>query len=271
MPTSSHAYAHAWAAARLPVAYWRASSVTSNDIVLASFPKSGNTWVKFLLAHVLTGAPTNFDKAEAVVPSVGKLDGAHRILPSGGRLIKSHERPRFLPAQSRRPKVLLLVRDGRDVAISYYYHWLRTGDIEEGFDAFFERHLDGQVGPYGSWQAYVRSWLTYSRSHPADVCLLRYEDLLTDPMLHLSRVLETLDLGIPPTAIRAALSANTPEAMRDMEASSEFMKSDSSNSDISFVRSAASGQWSTTLTRSQITAFNAAAGEELAALGYRVD
>lgn len=268
MPTSSRTYARAWAAARVPVAYSRALRATSDDVVLASYPKSGNTWVKFVLAHALTGEPSGFDRAELLVPSFGGLDGAHAILPTGGRLIKSHERPRFFPSRGRRPKVLLLVRDGRDVAVSYYYHWLRTGDIDEGFDAFFDAHLVGAVGPFGSWHHYMRAWLAYAGTHPEDVCIVRYEDLLTDPVHHFLVAGKHLGLGLTETAVQAALAANTPEAMRQMESSSEFMQEDTANHDISFIRSAAAGTWAETLTASQVARLERVAGDVLAELGY---
>ena len=270
MPTSSRTYARAWAAARVPVAYSRAMKATSDDVILASYPKSGNTWVKFVLAHALTGEPSGFDRAELLVPSFGGLDGAQAILPTGGRLIKSHERPRFFPSRGRRPKVLLLVRDGRDVAVSYYYHWLRTGDIDEGFDAFFDAHLVGAVGPYGSWHHYMRSWLTYARAHPERVCIVRYEDLLVDPVQHLLAASSHLGLGLSERAIRAALAANTPEEMRRMESSSEFMQEDTVNHDISFIRGAGAGTWAATLTASQVARLESVAAPELVQLGYEL-
>src|SRR3981081_294971 len=63
----------------------------SQDAFLASFPRSGSTWLRFILFETLCGEDAGFRKIEARVPEVHTHLGAPPILRGGGRLIKTHE------------------------------------------------------------------------------------------------------------------------------------------------------------------------------------
>src|SRR5206468_12430583 len=135
-----------------------------------------------------------------------------------------------------RPKVVLLVRDGRDVGISYFHHLRRRGAVGEDFAAYWTDYVSGKAGVFGSWQAHARSWLDYART--GDVLVVRYEDLLADPSGALTGISERFGLLLSPAAIDTALRASTPEAMRAKEASSQLIDAhtSSANRATSFVR-----------------------------------
>jgi hypothetical protein len=58
--------------------------------MLASYPRSGNTWLRFVLADVLAES-SSFDNIQGLIPEIGIHGGARSLLPNGGRLIKTHE------------------------------------------------------------------------------------------------------------------------------------------------------------------------------------
>jgi hypothetical protein len=72
---------------------------------------------------------------------------------------------------------LYIVRDGRDVAVSYYHFHRSHLGFQGEFDAFFERFMRGKV-LYGSWFAHVAGWVAL-RDDPRFL-LLRYEEMLCD-------------------------------------------------------------------------------------------
>src|SRR4051812_6576959 len=76
---------------RTSAAAYRHRVCSPQDVVIASYPKSGNTWLKFLLTDLLLGADANFDLAERAIPLVGARECGAASLPGGGRLWKSHE------------------------------------------------------------------------------------------------------------------------------------------------------------------------------------
>lgn len=89
----------------------------------------------------------------------------------------------------RDKKVVLLVRDPRDVLVSYYFH--RTRRIGEEHElASFIRHpwwgIDRLI-------AFMNGWYE-NRDVPLDFFLLRYEDLHRDPTHQLRQLLSFMDL-----------------------------------------------------------------------------
>lgn len=253
---------------RPAVIAYRHRGLRPADVVLAAFPKSGSTWLRFALAGALTGREMDFDLVHDVSPPLGEHGSGPAILPGGGRLVKSHELPRFVGARRNRPKVILLVRDGRDVGISYFHHLRRRGVIGDDFAAYWADYVAGRAGVFGSWQGFVRAWLDYARR--AEVVPVRYEDLLDAPSTALGRISSELKLGLTADAIDTALRSSTPEAMRAKEATSQLLeaRTSSGNRATAFVRQARAGGWSDELDPALAARFEAAAGRELAELGY---
>src|ERR1700737_891797 len=83
------------------------------DAFLAAYPRSGSTWLRFILFEILTGEDAGFRNIETCIPEIGTNRGVSPILPGGGRLIKTHEKYR-----KDYTKAVLLVRDPRDVLLS---------------------------------------------------------------------------------------------------------------------------------------------------------
>lgn len=253
---------------RRAVVLKRSRDLSRHDLLFASFPKSGSTWMRFVLTGALTDEEIDFDRVPQLSPPLGQQTGAPAIVPGGGRLVKSHEHPLFWPGAAHKPKVFLLVRDVRDVVSSYYFHWVRTGRTDGNFDAYFASFLDGTAAPFGSWQEYARAWLRYADQHPGQLAVVRYEDLLADPLRHLLAASEKLGLGLSREAVERAVAESTPDSMRAKESSSTRLRNTSTNSDVSFVRSAKAGQWQEKLTEAQVREIERVAGAELRAFGY---
>lgn len=194
---------------RSVVSMWRHRGIVPADVMLASYPRSGNTWTKFMLAELLTGAEVDFSSNEDVVPMVGLHRPAPRLLPGGGRLIKTHE-----PYHRVYRRAIYLVRDVRDVALSF--RKLRTveGFEEESLQEFLARFAGGAVAGYGSWQAHVTSWLTAS-GLGAEILVVRYEELIDDTVAKLKEVTEFLGLAVDEERLRQIAGNNRPDKMRN--------------------------------------------------------
>ncbi len=89
------------------------------DVFIVSYPRSGNTWVRFLLANLKADVdrPIDFVEMERLVPDIHVTDYWERMrkMPPG-RLIKSH-----MLFDKRYKRVIYVVCDGRDVMVSYYH------------------------------------------------------------------------------------------------------------------------------------------------------
>src|SRR5919199_2355406 len=104
---------------RVPVAMWKSRGLRDSDVLLASYPRSGSTWLRFMLYEVFTGRQSEFGRVLEVIPYLGNQAGAPPTLPEGGRVIKTHESRSFGPARA-----LYVVRDPRSVALSQYSYSL---------------------------------------------------------------------------------------------------------------------------------------------------
>lgn len=222
----------------LPVVY-RHAGVARGDVFLASYPKSGNTWLKFMLAHLLGGREADLDNDSTVIADVGSHRATPRVLPAGARLIKTHE-PYRRPQKRFYRRAIYLIRDGRDVAVSYYYTLIRRGLYEGDFGPFLRLFLSGGVDGYGPWHRHVESWLSNPLRDHGALLVLKYEDLLEDPAGNLSASLEFL--GVPVTRQRAeqTVRAYTADRMRERERHSRFHER-KQRRDIMFVRAARAG------------------------------
>src|ERR1019366_9954071 len=76
---------------RYPLVWVRHRGLSSKDLFIASYMRSGFTWLKFLLFEIFTGHSSTFPDAGHAIPYVGKHSGAPPFLDGGGRLIQTHE------------------------------------------------------------------------------------------------------------------------------------------------------------------------------------
>jgi hypothetical protein len=154
-------------------------TVFPDDVFIVSYPRSGNTWTRFLIGNLLSPQkPVTFANVETMVPEIYLFpDRVLRQLPRP-RLLKSHEcfDPRYR-------SIIYIVRDPRDVAVSYYHYAIKRGWIEDKYpiDQFVRRLLTAEFDVRARWAAawddHVLSWISTRRGKPGFL-LLRYEDML---------------------------------------------------------------------------------------------
>ena len=196
---------------RRPVVAWRHRGLRADDALLVAYPRSGSTWLSFMVCEALSGTRGMFGELDVSVPYVGFQRGAAGILTGGARLIRSHE----VRAVGDR-RVVYLVRDPRSVVLSEYRWQLMEGHFSGTFDAFVDDFLDGSCNPWGSWGEHVRFWLGgAAASEPRLV--VRYAEMRADPQRALADVLAFLGESAAPGAIARAVAGNTLAAMRAKE------------------------------------------------------
>src|SRR5437867_8735637 len=90
---------------RSPLTWLRHRSFDPADVFIGSYPRSGSTWLRFVLLEILTGRPSEFPSVNRSIPKVGRHNQALPLLPGGGRLIQTHE-----PYREEYQKAVYLVR-----------------------------------------------------------------------------------------------------------------------------------------------------------------
>lgn len=248
---------------RTPLVWLRHCGLDPQDVFIASYPRSGNTWTRFLLAHVFAGAPTGFDEINKVIPEMGVHGKARPQLPGDGRLIKTHEDYR-----REYKRAIYLVRDVRDVLLSTYAQERAAALLsDEDFDRYVVSFLRGGMTRWGSWQHHVDSWLGSPLFASGDLLVIRYEDMRQRTDETLSRMLGFLGVTVDPELIRIAIADNSLAKMRDKEKSSKKLGPDVPEG-MRFVRKGTVGGWREKLTPAQVALVEQYAGNQLARLGY---
>lgn len=193
----------------------RAATVLDDDRLIVSYPRSGNTWLSFLLTNLThPEEPTTFLNLQQRCPDIHQRSDRYLRRISRPRLMKSHE-----AFDGRYPRVLYLARDPRDVVVSYRRFLAKTRTISDGLsltefvDGFLEGKWDGERG---SWGEHAGSWLGARRSDDSFL-VLRYEDLHRDTRSQLQRVAEFLGISGSEEAISRAVQLSNSARMREME------------------------------------------------------
>jgi Sulfotransferase domain len=248
---------------RHPLVVYRHRRLSADDVLLATYPRSGTTWMRFLLYEAITEKDSDFDDVAASIPYVGEHDQAPLLLHGRARLIQTHEK-----RCDQVRKVLYVVRDPRNVVISQFHHYRRRPDvIAETFDEFFEEWLTGKAIPFGRWDDHVRFWLD-SNSAAADMLqVVRYEDLRKDPVGQLESTLRFLGYARESTFLSAVVENNSIERMQEKE-DRRFKRWRAKGGDNRFIRSGSVSGWRNELSESQRERISRRFGAMLDRLGY---
>lgn len=238
---------------RLPVNVIRHTGIRPNDLFIASYPRSGTTWLRFLLFELLTGEPAEFVPVNESIPYVGKHRGARELLPWGGRAIQTHET--FLQGVK---SAIYIVRDPRSVVLSEYRWQLRTGLFEGSFESFFDAFISGRANPYGRWDRHVDTWTSSELAAEGRLHIVRFIDLRADTVAELTRILDFLGVRRPTSVVERVVANNgLAEMQTKEERAPEGTLGTEARPDIRFVQSGSTSAW-----RSELTPDNARAIEE---------
>jgi len=236
-----------------------------DDVFVVCYPRSGNTWIRFLLGMLIFGADVTFDTMESYVPDIYVNTHAQLERLARPRYLKSHE-----PYDRRYPRVIYLVRDPRDVAISYYYWMLKfnriSGTLQEFLDTFFDRSRL----PYGRWDEHVLGWERAASCAKGRILFMRYEDLLANTPIMVHTITTFLGLPVDLKRIDEAIRQNDFISMKKKEtdASGENDLFKQTRRDIRFVREGKQGQWVDTMTPEQQGRFSREFGKAMETYGY---
>ncbi|KAF0311073.1 Sulfotransferase 1C3 [Amphibalanus amphitrite] len=181
--------------------HWAQFRGRPSDVIVASFPKSGTTWLQEIVWRVVhreTGAQSGGGRTLEYRFPLLDLPASARMAMTplhemeSPRLIKTHLMYHLLPesVHTSGAKVLYVSRDPRDVCVSYY-HFQRMVDYERyrgTFAEFRDKFVRGEVmnGPY---REHVRGY----REQADHVLCLTYEELHEDRVGAVRRVAEFLD------------------------------------------------------------------------------
>ncbi|MEL7355038.1 MAG: sulfotransferase domain-containing protein [Cyanobacteria bacterium J06560_6] len=217
----------------------------SDDYYLVSYPRSGNTWMRTLIANVLYGeSGDSIADLQKYVPDLHHKIVESPALRSTPRIFKSHFSNCYLPpiggGGNRYKNVVYIVRDPRDVALSYYRYLANFRKEETDFSSFLTNWLNGRIWPC-SWREHVDSWTAKRPDLNLNICVLRYEDLLSDTISELSRVIGFMGVQASHQVIERAVSDASVENLK-LKAIKKMPEHERSEKQV-FIGKASNRQW----------------------------
>jgi hypothetical protein len=246
-------------------------AVYSDDTFVVSYPRSGNTWTRFLIANLAhPDENVTFANIERLIPDTSS---------QSNRALKRTPRPRIIKSHNyfdhRYRKIIYIVRDPRDVALSYYDFHRKNRQIEDDYplEAWVGDFVRGKLisADWGSWGENVSSWI-YTRGRSPDFLLLRYEDMFENTKEELARIARYLGIEATPERLANAIERSSADRMRELEKLEEnqWVATKKHRKDIPFVRVAKAGGWRTKLPESCVARIESAWGELMSTLGYEL-
>ena len=161
------------------------------DIVVASHPKSGTTWMQNIVSLLMNDGNPEKVKGQPLYWRNPWLEGkedpegdwGYKLLEarSSPRLMKTHVYGSLVPpAMLQKAKIVYIVRNPKDVAVSYFHmHQAHRFLPSVPWDEFLsELFLPGKL-LYGPWHKHAIYWWEMSKSHPF-ILFLHYEALVKE-------------------------------------------------------------------------------------------
>lgn len=194
------------------------AAVPERDVFLVSYPRSGNTWLRSMIAHLLIKRSIDsLRELDYVVPDVHYEVPVSRVPQLPFYVVKSHEPLRLETDYVKYRRVLHIVRDPRDVAMSYYRFRTNSGAQHVDLDGFVSDFVSGRIFP-GSWHEHVESWTHEAEFGPGiSIKTLRYEDIVNDTLSALKEIAEFLQIGTDKCFLQQIVDGSSLERMRKKE------------------------------------------------------
>jgi len=157
-------------------------------------------------------------------------------------------------------KFIHIIRDGRDVCVSGWFHNLRKAGPE--FAQRFPNLNDYiRYTVTQHWALYIQQAQAFGQQHPDRYHELRYEDLHEDPVGQTRKLLNFLGMDDSDSSTDACLEAGSFKTLTDGRDRGEEDKA-------SFFRKGVVGDWQNHFDESNLATFNQAAGDLPQQLGY---
>jgi hypothetical protein len=255
-----------------------------NIVWLASYPKSGNTWLRAFIANLIANRPTPVPLAE--LPKYGDLEASpdwysqaagrpsieldfaqlcalrpqvHRLIAQAAPrtvFVKTHSLTGALDGiPMHNPQVsagaIYVVRNPLDVVISMSHHFAIP--IDEAIDYLGNPNSatandDLFVTEFlGSWSQHVKSWADMEGDR---ILVLRYEDLLEKPAKGFGKVAKLIGLDADRSRVERAIKHASFHTLAGMERRDGFVEVPIKGKQ--FFRAGRPNQWREALTRAQI-------------------
>jgi len=223
-----------------------------DDIILASFPKSGNTWVRFFLCNLISiaewgGRTVDFHAVDETMPELG-VDNLlrpwnHTVIP---RFVKTHRKCWNL---FRGRRSVVVIRDPRDVMVSFYH--FETAKLKPRFAGTFSEFIRHDKFGLPAWFSHFDSWIGNCS------VVLTYEGLRKDDAAEFSRMFESVGVSVRPELTTQAARLARFDKVREVEQKFGLSRKGVFDANYNFSRQGKAGTWRDRFSEADVAFYRA--------------
>lgn len=188
-------------------------------IWLASYPRSGNTWLRFLLHNYIYGEVRESGDVNRSIPPIHRyqLNDAYQ----GTILSKTHYA--WSGAHPHRAQTLgfiYMLRNPKDVLLSSHNYAALKGTTRLNVEKFALEFIRCGGVPawqrqgFGTWMEHIAGWLA---DQPLPHLVLRYETMLENPRACLRDLVGFLNIQIDEDRIARSVERSSFESLKKIE------------------------------------------------------
>jgi sulfotransferase family protein len=242
---------------------YRGFTLRPDDVFVVTYPRSGTTWVLMILYQILTDGDMDFTHIHEWSPHYEDMINQRRSmerLPSP-RVFKSHLDYESIPKGPC--KYIYVVRNGKDVAVSFFHYSKTHTGYNKELGQFFEFFLKGKRS-YVSWFEHVGQW--WENRHGLNVLFLTYEELTRKREEAIRKIIDFCGSKLEPEQFERVLERSSFAFMKQHEDKFDTITWKLMEGNLKtgcFIRKAQIGQWKECLSNEQVDLFRRMFAERL--------
>ena len=191
----------------------KAAPIRPDDVIICTFPRSGTTWMQYIVKLLRNGGIDDGVSLDDAVPWIDVLgtEFAQKMnfpvlaenIPSP-RTLKSHLPYNLMPGgppNTTTAKYIYIARNPKDVCVSFWYfnkaqiQKLTSEDLSlvpwDSFCTDFSE-VKGMAGMYGGWLNHVLGW--WEHRNESNILFITYESMQKEPHKTMQAIAELLEI-----------------------------------------------------------------------------